>query len=86
MKSACAAGSNKQPVEWKGEVTGAPAFFPLATVDLLVAGQSLTVFDKENHKLFDSQLSYPVERTLHHRRSGRPPHARCRTRQHTLFF
>ncbi len=49
-----------EPVEWKGEVTGAPSFFPLATVDLLVSGQSLMVFDKENHKLFDSQLSYPV--------------------------
>ncbi len=50
----------QEPVEWKGEVTGAPAFFPLATVDLLVAGQSLSVFDKENHKLFDSQLGYPL--------------------------
>ncbi|HXR06104.1 MAG TPA: PQQ-binding-like beta-propeller repeat protein, partial [Candidatus Acidoferrum sp.] len=50
----------QEPVEWKGEVTGAPSFFPLATVDLLVSGQSLIVFDKENHKLFDSQLSYPV--------------------------
>jgi hypothetical protein len=49
-----------QPVEWKGEATGAPAFFPLSTVDLLVAGQNLTVFDKENHQLFQSKLSYPV--------------------------
>jgi hypothetical protein len=50
----------QEPVEWKGEVAGAPAFFPLATVDLLVAGQTLSVFDKENHKLFDSKLSYPL--------------------------
>jgi len=49
-----------QPVEWKGEVTGAPSFFPLATVDLMVAGQSLAVFDKENRELFESKLSYPV--------------------------
>jgi hypothetical protein len=49
-----------EPVEWKEEVIGAPAFFPLATVDLLAAGQKLIVFDKENHKLFDSQLGYPV--------------------------
>ena len=50
----------QEPVEWKGEVTGPPAFFPLITVDLLVAGQTLTVFDKQNHKLFDAKLSYPV--------------------------
>jgi len=49
-----------QPVEWKGEVTGAPFFFALATVDLVVAGQTLAVFDKENHELFESKLSYPV--------------------------
>jgi len=49
-----------QPVEWKGEVTGAPSFFPLSTVDLLVAGQTLSVFDKQNNQLFDSKLSYPV--------------------------
>jgi outer membrane protein assembly factor BamB len=49
-----------EPVEWQGEVTGAPSFFPLATVDLMVAGQALAVFDKENHKLFDSKLSYPL--------------------------
>jgi hypothetical protein len=49
-----------QPVEWQGEVTGAPSFFPLSTVDLLVAGQTLAVFDKQNHPLFESKLSYPV--------------------------
>ena len=50
----------EEPVEWKGEVTGPPAFFPLRTVDLLVAGQTLTVFDKQNRRLFDAKLSYPV--------------------------
>jgi len=29
-------------------------------VDLLVAGQLLTVFDKQNKKLFDAKLAYPV--------------------------
>ncbi len=48
------------PVEWKGEVTGVPTFFSLKTVDLLVAGKSLTVFDKENKRLFDAQLAYPI--------------------------
>jgi len=48
------------PVEWKGEAEGAPMFFPLRTVDLLAAGRSLTVFDKENKKLFDAKLAYPI--------------------------
>jgi outer membrane protein assembly factor BamB len=48
------------PVEWKGEVTGVPMFFSLKTVDLLVAGKMLTVFDKANKKLFEAQLAYPV--------------------------
>src|SRR5208282_5807138 len=48
------------PVEWKGEVTGTPMFFSLDTVDLLVAGKQLTVFDKQNKKLFDARLAYPV--------------------------
>ncbi len=49
-----------KPVEWKGEVSGLPAFFALQTVDLLAAGRSLTVFDKQNNKLFETQLSYPI--------------------------
>jgi hypothetical protein len=48
------------PVEWQGEVTGLPGFFALQTVDLLTAGKSLIVFDKQNHKLFEAQLSYPI--------------------------
>jgi hypothetical protein len=74
-----------EPVEWKGEVIGAPAFFPLATVDLLVAGQNLIVFDKENHKLFDSQLGYPVsERFTTGDLAGRLMPAA--ERANTLFF
>ena len=49
-----------QPAEWTGEVTGTPSFFPLSTVDLLVAGQALAVFDKQNQKLFECKLSYPL--------------------------
>jgi hypothetical protein len=48
------------PAEWKGEVTGVPMFFSLKTVDLLVAGRRLTVFDKENKRLFDATLAYPI--------------------------
>jgi outer membrane protein assembly factor BamB len=49
-----------QPVEWKDEVTGVPAFFSLATVDLVTAGKRLIVFDKQNNKLFETPLSYPI--------------------------
>ncbi|MEP6664736.1 MAG: hypothetical protein ABJC04_13850, partial [Verrucomicrobiota bacterium] len=47
-------------VDWKGEVIGAPAFFPMKTVDVLVAGKSLLLFDKRNKKIAESALSYPV--------------------------
>ena len=50
----------QEPVEWQGEVVGQPAFFALTTVDLLTAGPNLIVFDKQNKKLFESKLSYPV--------------------------
>ncbi len=53
------------PVEWKSEVTGVPMFFSLRTVDLLVAGQMLTVFDKENKKLFEAKLAYAVNSRYH---------------------
>jgi len=53
------------PVEWKSEVTGVPMFFPVKTVDLLVAGQQLTVFDKENKKLFDAKLAYAINGRYH---------------------
>jgi hypothetical protein len=48
------------PAEWTGDVTGVPMFFSLPTVDLLVAGAQLAVFDKQNRKLFDAHLSYPI--------------------------
>ena len=48
------------PLEWKGQVTGVPMFFSLKTVDLLVAGKRLIVFDKENKQLFDAKLAYPI--------------------------
>jgi hypothetical protein len=53
-------GITGAPVEWQGEVSGVPSFFSLATVDLLVAGKVLTVFDKQNNKLFEAPLSYRV--------------------------
>jgi outer membrane protein assembly factor BamB len=61
----------QEPVEWHGDVMGPPVFFPLTTVDLLVAGQTLMVFDKQNTRLFESKLSYPIsERFTGGRSSG----------------
>ena len=48
------------PVEWTSQVRGVPMFFPMKTVDLVVAGKSLTVLDKQNRKLFDAKLSYAI--------------------------
>jgi hypothetical protein len=51
---------DSQPVEWQGAVVGVPSFFSLDTADLLVAGTSLRVFDKQNKWLFESRLAYPI--------------------------
>jgi len=42
------------------EVIGSPEFFPLATVDLLVAGQTLIVLDKAGKKLWESKLNFEI--------------------------
>ncbi|MDB6067228.1 MAG: Pyrrolo-quinoline quinone [Pedosphaera sp.] len=46
--------------DWTGEVTGPPAFFPLKTVDVVAAGQAISVFNKSNKKLWDAKLTYSV--------------------------
>ncbi|HTS20063.1 MAG TPA: PQQ-binding-like beta-propeller repeat protein [Verrucomicrobiae bacterium] len=45
---------------WTGEVVGRPAFFAMKSVDVLVAGTTVTVFSKNNQKLWQSNLSYPI--------------------------
>jgi hypothetical protein len=47
-------------VETKMEVTGPPEFFPLNTVDLLVAGKTLHVLDKAGKKLWESKLNFDI--------------------------
>jgi hypothetical protein len=46
--------------DWTGEVIGAPSFFALKTRDVLVAGNSILVFDKNNRKLWTTSLTYSV--------------------------
>jgi hypothetical protein len=46
--------------DWTGEVIGPPQLLPLETLDVLAAGRSVHVFDKNNKKLWESKLTYPV--------------------------
>jgi hypothetical protein len=61
-----------KPLECTNQVTGTPMFYPLQTVDLLVAGKSLMVFDKQNKPLFQAQLSYPVSDMFASTNKARP--------------
>jgi hypothetical protein len=51
--------ANNAP-DWTGEVIGAPAFFALKTRNVLVAGSSIQVFDKNNKKLWSASLTYSI--------------------------
>jgi hypothetical protein len=46
--------------DWTGEVIGSPSFFALKTRDVLVAGNSIHVFDKNNKKLWSGNLTYSI--------------------------
>jgi len=46
--------------DWTGEVIGPPALFPLKTVNVIVAGKTLIVFDQTNKKLWDATLTYNI--------------------------
>jgi len=50
----------KDVADWSAEVIGPPALFPLVTVNVLTAGKSVVVLDKQNKKLWDSTLNYPL--------------------------
>jgi hypothetical protein len=46
--------------DWTGEVTGPPHVYALKTLDVLVAGQTAIAFDRNNKKLWEGKLSYPM--------------------------
>jgi len=46
--------------DWSGEVIGPPQFIPLKTVDIVAGGQSIQVLSKNNKKLWDAKLTFPV--------------------------
>ncbi len=50
----------KDVTDWSAEVVGSPALHPLATVNVVTAGKTLIVLDKQNKKLWEGTLSYPV--------------------------
>jgi outer membrane protein assembly factor BamB len=60
-----------QAEPWTGEVTGQVNFFPMNTVDLLVAGKSLQVFDKNNKKRWESALTYTISDAFAEHGDGR---------------
>src|SRR6202142_4731558 len=46
--------------DWTGEVIGPPLYFALKTRDVLVGGNSIYVFDKNNKKLWTAGLTYTI--------------------------
>ena len=45
---------------WTGEVVGPPVVYSQKTVNVIAAGSSVTVLDKQNKKLWTASLTYPV--------------------------
>jgi hypothetical protein len=81
----------KEAADWNAEVTGPPHFFPLQTVDLLVAGKSLVAMDKANHKRWDSKLNFIIseESLLERERwnsEGEERFMPCVERQAVVYF
>jgi hypothetical protein len=68
--------------DWTGEITGPPVFVPLKTVDLIVAGTNLAVFDKSNKELWEAKLTYPVSSAFEFG-EGHPP---CLETTDALYF
>lgn len=70
--------------DWTGEVNGLPVFFPQKTVDVLVAGKTLYLFDKQNKKLAEAQLNYMIDDSFTSGFTGN--RAPCVENNGTLYF
>jgi len=66
--------------DWTGQVTGVPEFFALKTVDIVAAGKSIYVFDKNNKKLWEAKLTYSAPSRYS---SEHPP---CLETKDALYF
>lgn len=76
--------TSNEAKDWSGDVNGLPMFFPQKTVDVLVAGKSLFFFDKQNKKIAEAQLTYPIDESFSSGfNRGRAP---CVEREGTLYF
>ncbi len=72
--------------DWTGEVNGPPAVFPQKTVDVLVAGKSLTVFNKKNAKLWESKLTFPISDKIAEEYPTDNASAPCLEESGSLYF
>jgi hypothetical protein len=72
---------------WIQEVTGRPVFFPLESVNIIAAGKFLYVVDKENRRLWQAALSFPLPLQSGGIPSGDPSHGLgpCVERNGTLY-
>lgn len=70
---------------WTGTVIGPPQLFSTDTLDVLIAGQTVHVFGKENKPLWQGTLAYPVEPEVTVNRS-RPESGPCYERGNTLYI
>jgi outer membrane protein assembly factor BamB len=50
--------------DWVGEVAGPPQLFTLQTVDVLTAGKTMMVIDKNNQKRWETKLTYPASSAM----------------------
>lgn len=73
--------------DWSGEVTGPPSVFPLQTVNVVAANQTIIVLDKSNKKLWETTLTHNVPRGLRALEEGESPYGQgpCVERDGTLY-
>ena len=53
-------GGGKEVPDWEGDVVGAPEFYPQKSVNVLVAGTTVQVFDLQNQRKWASTLMFPI--------------------------
>jgi hypothetical protein len=75
------------PGGWSGEVIGPPTLYPLTTLNVLAANQSLLVLDKTNRILWQSPLTYNVSGGLAYLDPDHAPYGLgpCVERQDSLY-
>jgi len=67
--------------EWSAEMQGVPAFASLKTVDLVTAGHTIVALDRENKKLWEATMTYPLSTQS----SAKPGRAPCLEAYRSVF-